>query len=69
MFGLDFNPLIHFMPGSHIPIVTEDTIRETKPNIVVILPWNIADEISAQLAYIRQWEGRFAVAVPTMREF
>jgi hypothetical protein len=57
------------MPGSHIPIVTEDTIRETKPNIVVILPWNIADEISAQLAYIRQWEGRFAVAVPTMREF
>jgi 2-polyprenyl-3-methyl-5-hydroxy-6-metoxy-1,4-benzoquinol methylase len=58
-----------FMPGSRIPIVDESEILKTKPDIVVILPWNIQDEISDALDYVRDWNGKFAVAVPKMRVF
>jgi len=53
-----------FLPGSHIPIYHPDRIRETKPDYVVILPWNLKDEIVEQLQYIREWGGRFVVPIP-----
>jgi SAM-dependent methyltransferase len=53
-----------FLPGSHIPIYHPDRIRETKPDYVVILPWNLKDEIMEQLEYIREWGGRFVVPIP-----
>jgi len=53
-----------FLPGSHIPIYHPDRIRETKPDYVIILPWNLKDEIIEQLQYIREWGGRFVVPIP-----
>jgi SAM-dependent methyltransferase len=53
-----------FLPGSHIPIYHPDRIRETKPDYIVILPWNLKDEIMQQLQYIREWGGRFVVPIP-----
>jgi SAM-dependent methyltransferase len=53
-----------FLPGTHIPIYHPDRIRETKPNYVLVLPWNLKDEITEQVAYIRQWGGRFVVPIP-----
>lgn len=56
-----------WMPGSRIPIFSPEKMREEKPDVVVILPWNIAQEVMAQHAYVREWGGRFAVAVPSLR--
>ena len=56
-----------FMPASHIPIVDESYIKNEKPAFVIILPWNIKDEIIEQLNYIRDWNGKFAVAVPALK--
>ncbi|MGA7856916.1 MAG: class I SAM-dependent methyltransferase [Terracidiphilus sp.] len=53
-----------YLPGSHIPIHHPDRISETKPDYVVILPWNLKDEIMKQLSYIREWGGRFVVPIP-----
>lgn len=53
-----------FLPGTHIPICHPDRIRETKPDYVVILPWNLQNEIMSQLQYIREWGGRFVVPIP-----
>jgi SAM-dependent methyltransferase len=53
-----------FLPGSRIPIHHPDRIRETKPDYVVILPWNLRDEIMQQLQYIREWGGKFIVPIP-----
>ncbi|MBT8410546.1 MAG: SAM-dependent methyltransferase, partial [Octadecabacter sp.] len=58
-----------FMPGSRIPIVIEDTLRETKPDYIVILPWNLESEITAQLAYCREWGAKFVTAVPELKVF
>jgi len=55
-----------FLPGNHIPIYHPDRIRETKPDYVVILPWNLKDEIMAQLQFIREWGGRFVVPIPKL---
>ena len=54
----------HFLPGSRIPIYHPDRIRETKPDYVVILPWNLKDEIMQQLQFIGDWGGRFVVPIP-----
>ncbi len=54
----------HFLPGSHIPVYPPEKIRETKPDYVFILPWNIRDEIMEQMAGIRAWGGRFVVPIP-----
>ena len=56
-----------YLPGSHIAVVQEAEIKKTQPDFVLILPWNIKDEIMKQLAYIRQWGGQFVTAVPTLR--
>lgn len=55
-----------YLPGSRIPIVDESCIMAEKPDYVVILPWNIRSEVMTQLAYIREWGGRFVTAVPTL---
>ena len=55
-----------FLPGSRIPIHHPDRIRETKPDYVVILPWNLKDEIVEQLQYIREWGGKFVVPIPRL---
>lgn len=56
-----------YLPGSRIPIVAEDRIRVEKPDCIIILPWNIADEIEAQLAYVREWGAKFVRAIPELR--
>ena len=55
-----------FLPGSRIPIYRPDRIRETRPDYVVILPWNLKEEIAEQLHYIREWGGKFVVPVPKL---
>jgi SAM-dependent methyltransferase len=68
-FVVDKNPnkVGKFLPGSRIPIVGEQLLQEVKPDLIVILPWNLTSEIERQLSYIREWGGRLAVAVPRMR--
>ena len=56
-----------FMPGSHIPIVKPEMLREIKPDIVLVLPWNLAEEVADHHSYIQEWGGQFAIAVPTMK--
>jgi hypothetical protein len=56
-----------FMPGSRIPIVQEDYLWTDRPDLVVVLPWNLLDEVSTQLQGIRAWGGRFVVSVPELR--
>jgi SAM-dependent methyltransferase len=53
-----------FLPGTHIPIYSPDKIAETKPDYVLILPWNLKEEITQQLNYIREWGGKFVVPIP-----
>ena len=55
-----------FLPGNHIPIYHPDRIREARPDYVVILPWNLKDEIMKQLQFIREWGGRFVVPIPRL---
>ena len=56
----------HFLPGVHLPIYAPDHIRETKPDFVLILPWNLKDEIMKDMAYIREWGGKFVVPIPEL---
>lgn len=53
-----------FLPGNRLPVVDEDHLRRAKPDYVLILPWNLRAEVVAQLAYIREWGGRFVTAIP-----
>jgi SAM-dependent methyltransferase len=65
-YTVDLNPHKQgrFLPGSHIPIRPPQTIREDHPDVVVILPWNLKDEIVEQLSFISEWGGRFAARTP-----
>ncbi len=54
------------LPGTHIPVHAPERIAETKPDYVVILPWNLRDEIVAKMAHIGDWGGRFVVPIPTL---
>ena len=56
-----------FLPGTHIPIHHPDKIRKTKPDYVLILPWNLKDEIREQMSYIREWGGQFVVPIPEVK--
>ena len=58
-----------FMPGSHVPILAPAQLRERRPDYVVILPWNIADEVVKANDFVRDWGGKFVVAVPALRVF
>jgi SAM-dependent methyltransferase len=67
-YTCDLNPHKQgrFLPGSHIPIRSPDVIREQRPDVVLILPWNLKDEVIEQLAFIREWGGRFAARTPEL---
>ncbi len=55
-----------YLPGSHVPVVDQSRIRETKPDFIVILPWNLRAEIAAQLEYVKEWGGRFVTCIPAL---
>ena len=57
----------HFLPGTHIPIYSPERIHETKPDYVLILPWNLKDEIVDQMSTIRDWGGQFVVPIPELQ--
>jgi SAM-dependent methyltransferase len=65
-YTVDRNPYKQgkFLPGTHIPIFAPEKIRETKPDYILILPWNLKDEILNQIAYIREWGGKFIIPIP-----
>lgn len=65
-FVADANPHKQnkFLPASHIPVFDENHIKTTKPDFVLILPWNLKDEITKQLSYISEWGGQFVVPIP-----
>jgi hypothetical protein len=54
------------LPGTRIPIAAPDRIRETRPDYVLVLPWNLRSEIADQLAFVRGWGGRLVVPIPTL---
>ena len=58
-----------YLPGSRIPIVDESHVRAARPDYVVILPWNLKEEIMTQLSYIKGWGGKFVTAVPQLKEW
>jgi len=66
-YTVDRNPYKHgkFTPGTHIPIFPPEKIAEDRPEYVLVLPWNLKDEIVRQLAYVREWGGRLVVPIPT----
>jgi hypothetical protein len=57
----------HFLPGTRIPIYGPEKITETKPDYVVILPWNLKNEIIKQMSHIREWGGKFVVFIPEVQ--
>jgi 2-polyprenyl-3-methyl-5-hydroxy-6-metoxy-1,4-benzoquinol methylase len=65
-YTVDRNPRKQgrYLPGSHLPICNPDRVRETRPDYLLILPWNLKDEIMQQMALIREWGGRFVVPIP-----
>jgi SAM-dependent methyltransferase len=67
-FSVDRNPFKHgkFLPGTHIPIRPVEELDKAQPDFVLIMPWNLREEISAQLAGVRDWGGRLVVALPRL---
>lgn len=57
------------LPGTHVPVVTPEAMLEARPDYVLILPWNLREEIAEQLSDLRGWGGRFVTAIPEMRVF
>lgn len=70
-FVVDANPHKQnkFLPASHIPVMNEQHLKNEKPDYVIILPWNLKDEITQQLSYIRDWGGKFVVPIPSVQSF
>ena len=70
-YTCDLNPhkQDHLLPGTHIPIRSPDVLHEDRPDVVLILPWNLKDEIVDQLSFIREWGGRFAARAPDLQIF
>jgi SAM-dependent methyltransferase len=58
-----------YLPKSHIPVLPESEIRKARPDFVLILPWNVKDEIVRKLGYIREWGGRFVTCIPDIKVF
>ena len=56
-----------FLPGTHIPVYHPDRIRETRPDYILILPWNIKEEVISQMAYAREWGAQFVIPIPEVR--
>jgi hypothetical protein len=70
-FTVDRNPYKHgrFLPGTHIPIHPVEKLAEVKPDVILILPWNLKDEIIEQLAYAREWGAEFVVPIPEVTTY
>lgn len=68
-FTVDRNPYKQgkFLPGTHIPILAPEKIDETRPDYILILPWNFKDEIMSQMAHIREWGGKFLIPIPQVK--
>ena len=58
-----------FLPGSRIPIYSPDRVKETRPDYLVILPWNLREEIMTQMSHVRQWGGKFVTLIPEVDVF
>lgn len=56
----------HYLPGTHLPICSPEQIKLTRPDYLVILPWNLKEEIMTQMAFIREWQGKFVVPIPKL---
>ncbi|MBN1213831.1 MAG: class I SAM-dependent methyltransferase [Candidatus Lokiarchaeota archaeon] len=69
-FVVDLSPFKQgkYLPGSHIPIVKENKIKTYKPDYILILPWNIKDEIIDQLDYVKNWNAKFFIAIPEVKQ-
>ena len=59
----------HFLPGVHIPIHSPEKVRETRPDYLLILPWNLREEVMEQMAFIREWGGKFVVPIPDIKVY
>lgn len=70
-FVVDANPHKQnkFLPASHIPVVNEDHLKRARPDYIIILPWNLKTEITEQLIYVREWQGKFIVPIPELEIF
>ncbi|MCJ7508096.1 MAG: class I SAM-dependent methyltransferase [candidate division Zixibacteria bacterium] len=68
-YTVDRNPYKQgrYLPGNHIPIEAPDKIKETKPDYVFILPWNLKDEIMEQMAFVREWGGKLVIPIPNIQ--
>ncbi len=68
-YVVDKNPAKQggYMPGSRLPIADENRLKDDKPDYVIILPWNLQEEITDQLKYIREWHGKFVVFIPELK--
>ncbi|WP_245912449.1 methyltransferase C-terminal domain-containing protein [Brunnivagina elsteri] len=68
-YTVDLNPHKQglYLPGTHIPILNPDKIKETKPDYVLILPWNLKEEIIEQMTFIGEWGGQFVVPIPEVK--
>ena len=79
--GIKGNDLIEFvvdaspykqnklLPGSRIPVLNKEAIAESKPDYIIIFPWNLKDEIASQLDYVRGWGAKFVIAIPELKIF
>ena len=67
-YTVDRNPYKHgkFLPGTRIPVFAPEHLAETRPDYVLILPWNLKDEIAEQLAYTREWGCQLVVPIPEL---
>jgi hypothetical protein len=68
-FVVDANPHKQgkYLPASHIPVMNEEVLKDSKPDFVIILPWNLKEEIINQLHYIKDWGGKFVVPIPSLQ--
>jgi hypothetical protein len=68
-FVADANPHKQnkWLPASHIPVVSEQFLKDHQPDFVIILPWNLKEEIVHQLSYIRNWGGKFVIPIPHLQ--
>lgn len=68
-FAVDRNPYKQgrFLPGTHVPVVPPEEIDRARPDYILILPWNLKEEIMGQLAYVRDWGARFVVPIPELQ--
>jgi hypothetical protein len=70
-YTVDRNPYKQgkLLPGTHIPIFHPDKIKETKPDYLLILPWNLKDEVMKQMSYVRDWGCQFVVPIPEVEVY